>query len=69
MKNPDEKFVKMFNDKYPKGSTVLHRKSVFDNYEQRVVRSEAYISSSGAAVAFFEGMSGYYDISDDFVKY
>lgn len=64
-----EKTVEKFNKKYPVGSTVKHRKSMHGEYEDRILTHEAYVSSSLDPVAFFEGLSGYYLVTDDFIQY
>ena len=48
-----------WNLKHPVGTAVTLRK---DNGEVKVTltRSEAYVCDAGYAVAFFEGVSGYY---------
>lgn len=64
-----EKIVELFNSKYPVGSTVKLRKSMSSSYEDRIVANKAYVASSLDPVAFFEGLSGYYLVTKDFVKY
>lgn len=66
-----EQLVKKFNTLFPVGSEVLHRKVNLKGqpFEKRIVKSEAYVSSSYDAVAFFEGLSGYYLIEPNFIDY
>ncbi|SEN71867.1 hypothetical protein [Nitrosomonas marina] len=52
-----------FNAKYPVGTAVLLKKDFVDEPVKTVVRHEAYVLSGHTAVAFFEGVSGCYDIS------
>lgn len=58
-----ERLVEDFNILYPVGSKVLLMRD-FGNYEERVVRGEAYILGGHTAVAFFEGISGCFSIED-----
>lgn len=54
-----ELMVENWNFKYPIGTTViLHKDGGVDVPTK--TRSEAYVSFSGHAVCFFEGVSGYY---------
>ena len=48
-----------WNFKHPVGTAVLLRKDSGEIKETKT-RSEAYVSESGSAVCFFEGVSGYY---------
>lgn len=66
-----EKLVEKFNKLFPVGSKVGHKKIGLKSYpfEMRIVKSKAYVSSSYDAVAFFEGLSGYYSIEPNFIDY
>lgn len=64
-----EKIVKDFNDKYPVGSTVLWRSTTkSEDYQEMVVKREAYVTNGHSAVAFFENESGYCCIEPRFIK-
>lgn len=66
-----QELVEKFNRIYPVGSKVMIRKVAFDDfpYNEYVVKKKAYCTSSYDAVALFEGISGYFSIDSDFVKY
>ncbi len=51
-----------FNKKYPVGTDVLLKKDFDPVLFKTKIRSEAYVLSGHTAVAFFEGVSGCYDI-------
>lgn len=51
--------VENWNLKHPVGTPVRLRRDSGAEQETRT-RSEAYVSDSGHAVAFFEDVSGYY---------
>lgn len=56
-----ELIVENWNLKHPVGTPVKLRKDSGDVIETKT-RYPAYISDSGHAVCFFEGVSGYYMI-------
>lgn len=59
--------VEKFNLHHPVGSTVMWRSdSVTAKFAPYEVRHEAYIASSGHAVAFLKGVSGYVSIEPQF---
>lgn len=64
------KLVEMFNNKFPVGSKVQLRKIATDScpYVDCYVRAEAFVIH-GDAVAYFVGISGYFSIEKDFIKY
>lgn len=66
-----QELVEKFNKLYPVGSTVQLRKVSSDRfpYEEYKVKKEAFCTASFDAVAFFEGISGYFSIDTDFIKY
>ena len=66
-----EQLVKKFNDLYPVGSKVTLRKISVKKcpYIECTVKAPAFVSRSSEPVAFFNEISGYFDISPDFVKY
>ena len=66
-----QNLVAKFNQLYPVGSKVMLRKfasKTFD-YKEFTVRKEAFCTNSLDAVAYFDGMSGYFSIDTDFVQY
>jgi hypothetical protein len=66
-----QQLVQKFNNKFPVGSKVMHRSTAIKSipFTERIVKSEAFVSNSTQAVAFFEGLSGYYSIDPEFVQY
>lgn len=66
-----EQLVKKFNTLFPVGSEVSHRKISLRGqpFVKRIVKGEAFVSSSYDAVAYFEGLSGYYSIESNFIDY
>jgi len=66
MKNNLKKLQKLcddFNKQYPVGTAVKLKKDFVDEPVETKVRHAAYVLSGHSAVAFFEGISGCYDIS------
>ncbi|MBN1989395.1 MAG: hypothetical protein JW783_08370 [Bacteroidales bacterium] len=63
--------VEKFNKLYPVGSTVTLRKIAISSspYLEYTVRHEAFVANGLDPVAFFDGISGYFSIEPDFVKY
>jgi hypothetical protein len=63
--------VEKFNKAYPVGSKVMLRKVSLNSYpyEEYVVKSKAIVSSATQPVASFEGISGWFSIEPDFIKY
>lgn len=63
--------VNKFNSLYPVGSTVMLRKCSVESfpYNPYEVKSEAFIANDNCAYAFFKGISGYFSIDEDFIKY
>ncbi len=66
-----QNLVEKFNQLYPVGSKVMLRKvkSKSFNYKEYTVRKEAFCTNSFDAVAYFDGISGYFSIDTDFVQY
>jgi len=58
-----QKLCDEFNRKYPVGTAVRLKKDFVDEPVNTKVRNEAYVLSGHSAVAFFDGVSGSYDIS------
>lgn len=52
-----------FNKKYPVGTEVMLKKDFIDEPIKTKVKSEAWVMSGHTAVAFFDGVSGCYDVS------
>lgn len=63
--------VDKFNAKYPVGSQCPHKKIGVASFPfiEREVIGKAFVSASNEPVAYFEGLSGYFSITADFVKY
>ena len=66
-----QELVTTFNSRFPVGADVLVRKVSLEGfpYTSYQVRYPAYVSNSGEPVAFFEGITGYFSISPEFVRY
>lgn len=66
-----QKLVDRFNKLYPVGATVSLRKVARDSfpYTEYTVKSEAFVANETSPVAFFNGISGYFSIEPDFIKY
>jgi hypothetical protein len=52
-----------FNKKYPVGTAVYLKKDFIDDPVKTVVRQRAYVMHGHSAVAFFDAVTGNYDIS------
>lgn len=65
------KLIERFNKKFPVGSTVFLRKCAVESseYKPYTVTEPAYRDYSGEAVAFFDGISGCFSVSPDFIDY
>src|SRR5690554_3014532 len=66
-----ERTVEKFNKNFPIGSKVMHKKIGIKSFpfEERIVKGKAFVSNSYEPVAYFEGLSGYYSITSDFIDY
>lgn len=71
LKDAAEQVVNQFNEQFPIGSKVMHKKIASKSipFEERIVKSSAFVSNSYDPVAFFVGLSGYYIITPQFIKY
>lgn len=70
-KEKSQIIVDKFNRQYPIGSTVMHKKTGIKSvpFEARKTKTLAFLSGSNDPVAFLEGLSGYYCITEDFIDY
>ena len=66
-----ERTVEKFNKLFPIGSKVMQRNIGIKTFpfKERIVKSEAFISSSYEPVVFFQGCSGYFSVLPDFIDY
>lgn len=66
-----QNLVEKFNQLYPVGSKVMLRKVASKSfpYQKYIVKKEAFCTNSFDAMAFFDGISGYFSIDTDFVQY
>ncbi len=58
-----QKMVDDFNKRFPVGTPIMLKKDFVDEPVLTKVTHPAYIMSGHSAVAFFEGISGCYDVS------
>lgn len=57
------KEAKQWNDAHPVGTSVVYQKVRGGEYFSTTTRSEAYVATSGDAVVFLTGVSGFYLLS------
>lgn len=70
-KAKSQDIVDKFNNQYPIGSTVMHKKIGVKSvpFEARKTKTLAFLSGSNDPVVFLEGLPGYYCITADFIDY